>query len=189
MEKRLYRNESDKVLGGVASGLADYLVIDVTVIRIAFLLLFFFGGSGFLIYVIMWIAVPAKKNFNPTTDYRVYEDPKPTTDVYELRKERSGNGRFWGGLILVILGTYFLFHEFHFIPYWFSIGKLWPLIFIIPGLMILSNSRRKDKESREEKYTSQEEPKSTPDTKTSTNPDQSANSGTTNPDQTTNDTL
>ena len=193
MEKKLYRNESDKVLGGVASGLAEYLNLDVTVVRIAFLLLFFFGGSGFLIYIVMWIAVPAKKNFNYTTDYRVYDDPaykRPVSEVYEPQRERPGNGRFWAGLVLVIFGLYFLFYEFHFIPYWFSIGKLWPLIFIIPGIIILSNSRRKEDRKREDQYTTPEDSKvNTTNPDVNTNPNPSTNSGTTDPDQTTNDTL
>lgn len=56
--RKLYRNENDKVLGGVCSGLANYFNIDVVVVRIIFVLLLF-AGVGFLTYIIMWIAVPS----------------------------------------------------------------------------------------------------------------------------------
>lgn len=56
--RRLYRDENDKVLGGVCSGLANYFNIDVIVARIIFVVLLF-SGIGFLTYIIMWIAVPS----------------------------------------------------------------------------------------------------------------------------------
>lgn len=58
--KRLYRSNRDKMIAGVCGGLAEYLGMDPTVIRLIFLLLLFLGGNGFLIYLIMWIVVPAE---------------------------------------------------------------------------------------------------------------------------------
>lgn len=58
---RLYRNENDKMIGGVCSGLANYLRIDPTIIRILFAVITFGGfGAGLLIYILMWIIVPSK---------------------------------------------------------------------------------------------------------------------------------
>lgn len=59
--KRLFRNEDDKLLGGVCSGLAAYFNIDVVVVRIIFLVLLF-SGLGFITYIIMWIAVPSRSS-------------------------------------------------------------------------------------------------------------------------------
>lgn len=56
--KKLYRNPDDKVLGGVASGLAAYFGIEVIWARLAFVLLILAGGSGFLIYLVLWIITP-----------------------------------------------------------------------------------------------------------------------------------
>ncbi len=56
--KRLYRSRQESMLGGVCGGLADYLGLDPTVVRLVFLLLFFLGGQGLLIYLIMWLIVP-----------------------------------------------------------------------------------------------------------------------------------
>lgn len=54
--KRLYRDENSKILGGVCSGLANYLNIDIVLIRIIFIILF---GVALIPYIILWIAVPS----------------------------------------------------------------------------------------------------------------------------------
>ena len=56
--KKLYRSQTDKMLGGVAGGLGDYLDIDPTLIRLAFVLLFLAGGHGLLVYLVLWLVVP-----------------------------------------------------------------------------------------------------------------------------------
>lgn len=56
--KRLMRSSRDKKIGGVCAGLADYFDLDPTVVRIIWLLAIFFAGTGFLIYIILWIALP-----------------------------------------------------------------------------------------------------------------------------------
>ncbi len=57
--RRLYRDENNKVLGGVCSGIANYFGMDPVIIRIIFVVLLFAGGIGFLPYIIFWIAVPS----------------------------------------------------------------------------------------------------------------------------------
>jgi phage shock protein PspC (stress-responsive transcriptional regulator) len=54
---RLYRNADDKILGGVCSGLANYLGIDPVIMRIVFVLLF---GALFWVYILLWIIVPSQ---------------------------------------------------------------------------------------------------------------------------------
>ncbi len=56
--KKLYRNMKNKMLGGVAAGLGDYLTIDPTLVRLGFVALALLGGPGFVIYLIMWLVVP-----------------------------------------------------------------------------------------------------------------------------------
>ena len=57
-KKRLYRQLKDKVLGGVCSGLAEYFEIDPVLLRVLFVVAFFFGSMGFWLYIILWIIVP-----------------------------------------------------------------------------------------------------------------------------------
>jgi len=56
--KRLYRDPEHAMLAGVSSGLAAYFSIDPSIPRIIFILLTFFGGSGILIYLILWLVLP-----------------------------------------------------------------------------------------------------------------------------------
>jgi phage shock protein PspC (stress-responsive transcriptional regulator) len=57
---RLYRSTSEAMLGGVAAGLANYFKIDVTLVRAGFVILTFLSaGWGALIYLAMWLLIPA----------------------------------------------------------------------------------------------------------------------------------
>lgn len=57
-EKRLYRSRTNRTVAGVCAGIADYFGWDPTLVRIAWILLTLLGGSGILIYVILWLVVP-----------------------------------------------------------------------------------------------------------------------------------
>lgn len=73
MEKRLFRNEHDKVVAGVSSGIAEYMEVDVTIIRLLFVLsTIFLVGTGILVYIIMWIVVPV--NNDPTARFSKFND-------------------------------------------------------------------------------------------------------------------
>ncbi len=52
------RSSRDKKLGGVCAGLAEYFDLDPTIVRIVWLLAIFLGGTGLLLYLILWIALP-----------------------------------------------------------------------------------------------------------------------------------
>ena len=56
--RKLYRSQTQRMLAGVCGGLAEYFNIDVTVMRVLFLILAVFGGSGLVLYLVMWIVVP-----------------------------------------------------------------------------------------------------------------------------------
>jgi phage shock protein C len=56
--KKLYRSQKDRMIAGVAGGVAEYFNVDPTLIRLAFVLLLLWGGGGILLYIIMWIVVP-----------------------------------------------------------------------------------------------------------------------------------
>ncbi len=61
--KKLYRKPNDQMIAGVCSGLAEYLGLDTTVVRLIFVLLFFLGGNGILIYIILWILMPLQPEY------------------------------------------------------------------------------------------------------------------------------
>jgi phage shock protein C len=189
MDNRLLRNEHDKVVAGVSSGLAAYMEVDVTIIRLLFVLsTIFLVGTGVLVYLVMWIVVPVNNDpaakfsrFNdyfkqqpPSSGFNVppvppvppFGQPNPFTkdesaeaksgawggsgaewqnplDLKTLPKN-NGTGRTVGGLFLLVIGLYFLMNEFDIIPYWFRLGKLWPLVFVAIGLSFILKSKRKN---------------------------------------------
>lgn len=57
-EKRLTRSTTDRMVAGVAGGLAEYFNIDPTLVRVLFVLLALAGGPGLLIYIVLWIVMP-----------------------------------------------------------------------------------------------------------------------------------
>ncbi len=59
--RRLYRNPDDKVFGGVCGGISAYFDIDPIWIRLAWVLLVVFAGTGIFIYIILWVIIPKAK--------------------------------------------------------------------------------------------------------------------------------
>lgn len=147
MEKRLERDQSNKMLAGVAAGLANYLSIEVTWVRVLFLILAFFGFTGVWIYLVLWIAVPASPIWPPVSDvdYRMPEQKSGTGyDPGFAQPESRRSGRLITGTILMVLGICLLVNEFVDLPEWLSISKLWPLAFVAIGLIILLKPGRKN---------------------------------------------
>jgi len=60
-EKKLYRSRTDKKIFGVCGGLADYFDVDVTVIRILFLIALLCVGGGLIAYLICALVMPEQK--------------------------------------------------------------------------------------------------------------------------------
>jgi len=56
--KKLYRSQSNVMLGGVCAGLGDYVDLDPTIVRLIFVVMFLTASFGFWLYLIMWIIVP-----------------------------------------------------------------------------------------------------------------------------------
>ena len=59
-KKRLTRSD-DTMIGGVCAGLAEYLDIDPTIVRIVWVLMVLFAGFGILLYVILWLIMPKQQ--------------------------------------------------------------------------------------------------------------------------------
>jgi phage shock protein C len=58
VEKRLQRSRTDRSLAGVCGGIAEYFGWDPTLVRVAWVVLTLLGGSGILLYLIMWVVMP-----------------------------------------------------------------------------------------------------------------------------------
>ena len=145
MEKKLYRDEHRKVIGGVCAGLADYLNIDVSIIRVIFLASLVMKGVGFLPYIILWIVLPKKNHiFNdPTVDYKVPPDPMGYYDpANPFPVKKKSNYSVIGGAVLIVMGTFFLLDELNFIPD-VDFGQIWPVILIVIGFVFIFSHNKK----------------------------------------------
>ena len=56
--RRLYRSRTDRKIAGICGCLANYFDIDPVIVRLAWVLLFFLGGSGIFLYIVAWIIIP-----------------------------------------------------------------------------------------------------------------------------------
>ncbi len=59
-EKRLQRDTDNKVIAGVCSGLGNYFNVDPVLARVIFAIAFFAFGAGPLLYLVLWLVMPAK---------------------------------------------------------------------------------------------------------------------------------
>ncbi len=66
MTRRLYRSQTEKMIGGVCGGLAEVLDLDPTIVRLVFVLLALLGGHGLLLYLILWIVMPQQDQIKTT---------------------------------------------------------------------------------------------------------------------------
>jgi phage shock protein C len=170
MEKKLYRDEHRKSIGGVCAGLAEYFGVDVSVVRVIFVLSVLLKGIGLLPYIVLWIVLPKKPfgftdpTFKPGVDpgfgpgtgfhpgYKPYGDvkvdytvPPPNTvgqpfSPYTPVKKPSNAGLIFG-VILIALGTIFLLDQLDFIPDW-DFEKLWPVVLVAAGAAIIFSAKK-----------------------------------------------
>jgi phage shock protein C len=139
-EVRLKRSKSDRMIAGVCGGLAAYLDIDSTLVRLAFAILLFASGIGFPIYLILWVIMPEEDS-----------DDRPDAEVIQKNLGEMGSSIHSGisrldrqatvGLLLVLLGAYFLLTQFGWLN-WISGAVFWPLVIIGIGVYLLIRQTR-----------------------------------------------
>ncbi|MCF6169478.1 MAG: PspC domain-containing protein [Bacteroidales bacterium] len=133
--KRLYRSYKEKVIGGVCGGLSDYLSIDVALLRVAFVLLVLFGGSGVLVYIIMWIAIPLQSGqFENYEDLSEKKSPDVSGEKAVTSTAQSSNSGLIAGILLILVGLLFLADRLF--PY-SRIIDLWPLLLVGLGVLLI----------------------------------------------------
>ncbi|HEX9496584.1 MAG TPA: PspC domain-containing protein, partial [Candidatus Limnocylindria bacterium] len=141
MSGRLERSRTNRVISGVCGGIAEYLDIDPTFVRVVFVILAFPFGIGLLIYFVLLFLMPNPGEPTPfvradgtaTTDdpsgaAPAAARPVRATDPAELERRRNGLG-----ILLVAVGALFLLGNlgvFRFI----QLSTIWPLVLIAIGV-------------------------------------------------------
>lgn len=96
--KKFFRNPDDKVLGGVASGIAAYFGVDPGIVRLLFVLGIVLFGVGFLLYVVLWVISPTANTVTekmemqgqPITLYNIENSIKQSLNINESPTNESG---------------------------------------------------------------------------------------------------
>ena len=155
MAKKLYRSTSDKMLGGVAGGLAEYFDIDSTLVRVLFIVVVFLGGGGIIAYIILWIVVPQKPYEIPKTSFN---QPPPesgsgsgnsstqnTSDSFSVANgsvagsmPQTSGRQLWVAIVLIVIGGLLLLDNLF--PR-FDFDHYWPVILIAIGVGLLLKSK------------------------------------------------
>lgn len=72
--RRLTRSNTDRIVAGVAGGVANYLNVDPTLVRLGFVLLVLVGGVSPVIYLILWAVLPNENSVNQGFSQQVREN-------------------------------------------------------------------------------------------------------------------
>jgi phage shock protein C len=152
MNGRLYRSTTDRMISGVAGGLADYLNLDPSLVRIVWaVLMFVTGGLFFLVYIVMWIVLPEAtggtdprwRDVTPgaADDPAAGEAGAGPRPFARTDRIGSGNGRLIFGLVLITLGAYFLLRNDLPDIAW---DRFWPVLLVLAGAALLIGSLRRE---------------------------------------------
>ena len=134
--KKLRRNPMNRVIGGVCSGLADFLGVDVALMRIAFVIAFLFASFGFWLYIILWIVLPE----NGQQSFGQSQGQSPQSESVSVSKSESKVKSIFAGAFIILIGLLFLVNNF--IPInW--VWKLWPLILVAIGIVMIVTASKK----------------------------------------------
>ncbi len=149
MAKRLYRNESEKILGGVCAGLGDFLGIDPVFVRIFFILWTVLGELSVLIYIIMWIVIPRKSAPDANEKFDISDVGarfnQVGNEVRDISRQPSSELIIFTGIGLIAWGVYYLIRRA--VPYldiWSYSQYLWPVLLIVAGAFIIYRATRRE---------------------------------------------
>jgi phage shock protein C len=164
--KRLYKSTTDRVIFGVCGGIAEYFDADSAIIRLLMVIFALMGGTGILFYI--FAAIIMQKRYAPeTANRRSAGDPGPggaethddafsdmraagTADAANAgavppagtSRPRAGGGRGSGavifGLILIILGLFYLIDRFVPIFHWIDFRSVFAAVMVLLGIYFVA---------------------------------------------------
>ena len=144
MEKRLFRiKNKTAMLGGVSQGLSEYFSIDVALIRVLFVALFFVPHVPSVIaYFILWAVLPVKTEFGYANVAADSTEPSNFSNLNITNmSNHSKQSSLTGGIILIILGSIFAIKEFFDVNIFHYVGRMWPLFLVGLGVWLIVRDR------------------------------------------------
>jgi len=155
MSDRFYRDKSKAVVAGVCAGLSEYFGVAPALLRVIFAL-WALSGSGVVAYVILWVVLPDKATLGIPHQTAVRDNVNEIgSEARSLGKELQaifGSGGatqpgpskrllFLGGVI-ILLGLGLLAESLHLLG-WFTFDRMWPVVLILMGVVLLNRAVRR----------------------------------------------
>lgn len=146
MSGRLTRSRTERILGGVCAGLGAYLRVDPLLVRLFFVLLALGDGIGVILYLVLWILVPAEGSATAGVEQTIRAGAGEIAgqaqalgqDLQQAVAERPAATATAIGAGLIALGMVFLLQNLDLAWLrWFDWNRLWPLLLIAAGAALL----------------------------------------------------
>ena len=147
MANRLFRSESDRVLGGVCAGFGNFLGSDPIFIRIFFIVWTVLGEYSVLVYFLLWVIVPSGSSVDADGVFQVNDlgarFNQMGREIGEIARQPNSELVVFTGVGLIAWGSYYLFRRL--VPYldlWAYSQYLWPALLIIAGVFVIIRAKR-----------------------------------------------
>jgi phage shock protein C len=121
-QRKLFRSNSNRVISGICGGIGKYMNVDPTIIRLVWILLTLLGGSGIILYIVLYFVIPRK----------LYESDKEAME--QPHSDFTAASVF--GLFFIAIGVAVLLDNLDLISFhhWWC----WGWEFFFPGILILA---------------------------------------------------
>ncbi len=139
-QTRLVRSNSDAIIAGVCGGLAAYLNIDPVLVRLAFVILLFASGIGIPLYIILWVIMPRSDTAGQPGPEVIQKNLSEMGSKVSASIGNIGNPNLVG-IVLILLGVYFLFSSLGWLQ-WLRSSLFWPMLIIALGAYLLIQRSR-----------------------------------------------
>jgi phage shock protein C len=139
VNRRLYRCRDNRVLAGVAGGVAEYFDVDPSLVRVFWFLSIFVGGFGVLLYIAMAIIVPPE----PLSAEAAAAAAAGMPEGHRHVTRGSGRATTFVGIGLVLFGTLALIGAA--LPTVLSWHLLWPAFIIGIGALLIAGAVRRER--------------------------------------------
>ncbi len=142
MTNRLMRSRTDVIIGGVCAGLGNYLGLDPILVRIFFVLLAIVGGSGVLVYLILWVIMPREDQVTPQGDLGERMGGIRDEMVASVSHPDNKAGLYIG-IGLVALGLFYLLRALDVSwLFWLQDKYMLPALLVVGGAALLIRAFR-----------------------------------------------
>ncbi len=129
--RRLYKSRQHRIIDGVCGGIAEYFDVDVTIVRLLFVLVTLLGGTGLVLYIVAMIIMPVNPN------HLAPSGSQPAAAAVQ----NNGDKRRFFGVFLILVGTFILLMKLGWdadIDWWiFSRHYMLPVLLILVGILFI----------------------------------------------------